>query len=166
MVKETEQHHSKKYLEDKTVLRLSVVGLILSILGIADSVYLTIAHYTTASILACPATAFINCAKVTSSSYSEILGIPVALLGLGFFVAMFFLQLPVAWRTANKVVRYGRVALAVSGIGMIFWLIFAELDRLRSICLFCTAAHILAFGLFVTVLIGTSITYGESIEKA
>jgi len=72
--------------------------LALSVAGLAVSVYLTVDHFTTRSVLACPATASVNCAKVTTSAYASVLGIPVALYGLVFFVAMVALTLPYAWR--------------------------------------------------------------------
>ena len=141
----------------KEIKWVSVIGMVLSLLGIADGVDLTIAHYTTPTILACPSTGFINCAKVTTSSYSEIFGIPVALLGLLFFVAMFFLQVPHAWRSHNKWLRLFRLLFSISGLLMIFWFIYVELHKLHAICLYCTAAHILTFGIFVVTVVGTSI---------
>src|SRR5580700_3762278 len=117
---------------------LPLSGLILCLVGIADSVYLTIAHYTTPAVLACPDTGLINCAKVTSSTYSEILGIPLAVLGLLYFITMLAFQLPVAWHSQSHLVRKIRLALSSSGLAMILWLIYVELFRLNAICLFCT----------------------------
>src|ERR1700722_6181294 len=77
-------------------------NLALSLLGIADGVYLTIGHYTAHFTYACPTTSFINCESVTTSQYSMVFGIPVALLGLIFFVVMFFFQLPISWRLNSK----------------------------------------------------------------
>ena len=50
--------------------------------------YLTYEHYDTAAVLACPSTGAIDCIKVTTSTYSKVFGVPVALLGLLYFVAM------------------------------------------------------------------------------
>src|SRR6266567_589486 len=66
---------------------LQLTTLILSVFGLGVSVYLTIAHYTTSAVLACSDKGFVNCAKVTTSAESVVLGIfPVAVLGLAFYV--------------------------------------------------------------------------------
>jgi len=49
----------------------------------------------------------IDCAKVTTSPESKSSGIPVAVLGLPFFVAMVVADLPVAWRSPLPWVRLG-----------------------------------------------------------
>jgi len=141
----------------RTITWISWLGLGLAALGLAVATDLTIAHFTTPTILVCPETGIINCAKVTTSSYSEILGVPLAVLGLGFFGAMFILQLPPLWRSDQRWLLWGRLALAISGVGMVFWLVYVELFRLNAICLYCTASHVLAFLLFVTTVIGTAI---------
>lgn len=134
---------------------LTWTGVALSLLGIADGIYLTIGHYSTHFSYACPTTSFINCESVTSSQYSVIFGVPVALLGLIFFVVMFFFQLPMTWRIKSNLIRYARLAFSASGILMILWLIYVELHLLNEICLYCTAAHVLTFGLFVVTLLAT-----------
>ncbi len=133
----------------------SVLGLLICVAGLGAAAYLTYAHYTSASVLACPATSFVNCAKVTTSSYSRIFGLPVAVLGLVFFAFMLPLQLPAAWRSHNPLLRAGRLGATVVGVGMILWLIYVELFRLDSICLWCTGVHALTFLLFVIVVLGT-----------
>ena len=46
-----------------------------------------------------PGSGAINCEKVTTSPQSYVFGIPVAMLGLVFFVPMLVLCLPAAWRS-------------------------------------------------------------------
>ena len=134
------------------------VGTVLAVIGIALGTDLTIAHYTTPVILACPETGIINCAKVTTSSYAEIMGVPLALLGLLYFVVMLPLQLPVAWRSRNIWIRRGRLAVSASGILMVVWLIFVELFKLNAICLYCTGVHIVTVSLFILTATGTALT--------
>lgn len=38
-------------------------------------------------------------------------------------------------------------------MGFALWLVYAELFLIGAICLWCTAAHLLAFGLFVIVVL-------------
>lgn len=137
---------------------LAPLALLLVVAGIGDATYLTIAHYTTPVILTCPETAVINCTKVTTSPFSAILGVPLAVLGLLFFLAMLPLQLPVAWRSVNPWVRRLRLAAAASGVLMVFWLLYVELFQLNAICLYCTAVHVLTVALFVVTALGTALT--------
>ena len=78
--------------------RASIPTLALALVGVAVSIYLTIEHFSGSTVLACPENATINCTKVTSSSWSRFAGIPVAVLGLAYFVGMAVLVTPAAWR--------------------------------------------------------------------
>jgi uncharacterized membrane protein len=98
-------------------------------------------------------TGVVNCLKVTTSSQSEIFGhIPVAVTGLAFFFVMTGLMSPWAWRAANPWVGWLRLAGAVSGLGMVIYLVFVEAVQLKALCLWCTGVHVLTFLLFLAVL--------------
>jgi len=142
-------------LNNPQLRKLSFLGLGLSILGVADSTYLTIAHYSQSVVLACPTTSFINCAKVTSSSYSEIFGIPVPLLGLSFFIVLFIIELPVFWTNNFQWITNLRLAFVSIGMLSVLWFVYVELDKLHAICLYCTGVHVLTFVSFVTILFAT-----------
>jgi uncharacterized membrane protein len=132
-----------------------VAAPLLCLAGLGVSLYLTIAHYNAKVILACPETGIVNCAKVTQSPQSAILGVPLALLGLLYFVAITPLHLPAAWRSESGLVRRARVAAAVAGILMLLYLVYTELFTLDALCLWCTAVHGNTFLLFVVTLVGT-----------
>jgi uncharacterized membrane protein len=95
----------------------------------------------------------VNCAKVTTSRYSEFLGIPVALLGLGFFVAMTALCLPFPWRMPSPWPNRLRLTAVVGGVAFVCYLIWAELFRIDAICLWCSVVHALTIALFALVVI-------------
>jgi len=137
---------------------LAPLALLLIVLGIAVSADLTVAHYTTPKLLSCPDTGIINCAKVTTSVYSEVLGVPMALLGLIFFLGMLPLNLPAAWRSTNPLIRRLRLAGSTTGILMVFYLVYTELFRVGAICLYCTSVHVLTVSLFIVTLFGTVLT--------
>ncbi|MCU4182969.1 vitamin K epoxide reductase family protein [Acidiferrimicrobium sp. IK] len=143
-----------------------MVGLVLTVAGVAVAAYLTYAHYTSASNLSCPDTGLINCSKVTTSSYSRVFGLPVSVLGLAFFVGMVPLQLPAAWRSQWAPLRLARLGATVVGVGLVLWLIYVELFRLDAICLYCTAVHALTILLFISTALGTVSTavYAEDDE--
>lgn len=133
---------------------MPVTSLGLSLLGLAVSTYLTYEHYSASTTLACPETGAINCVKVTTSTYSTFLGVPVALLGLLFFVAMTGLSLPAAWQSANPWLRRARTSAACGGVAFVLYLVWAELFRIDAICLWCTAVHVVTVLLFAVVLLG------------
>jgi uncharacterized membrane protein len=134
----------------QTWLVRSTFALALAAAGV--SIYLTIAHFTTAQVLVCADSGAINCTRVTTSAQSRFLGIPVAVLGLGWSVAMAAICSPAAWRSRAAWIRILRVALAVAGISFVLWLVYAELFVIRAICLWCTVVHVLAFALFVLIV--------------
>ncbi len=137
----------------------AAVGLTLCGLGFAVAGYLTYEHYTSSTSLSCPAGGgAVNCLKVTTSIYSKIHGVPVALLGLVFFTIMAVLQTPPAWRSDRLVVRTARVLWSVVGVATALWLIYAELFKIDAICLWCTSVHILTVLLFITTLFATVAT--------
>jgi uncharacterized membrane protein len=133
------------------------VSLALCIAGVGVSAYLTYAHYHGASALACPDTGTVNCAKVTTSSQSEIFGVlPVADLGLAYFVALVALCTPWAWRSPLRAVSQLRTAAMVVGIGMVIYLLYAELFQIDAICIYCTVVHAITVVLFAVVLFAES----------
>lgn len=131
-------------------------SLAVCLLGVVDAVYLVFEHYTESKTFACSENATVNCVKVTTSSYSRFLGVPVADLGLIFFVVMTLLCLPAAWRRAslNKV----RIAAAGLGVLSVFYLVWAELFKIDAICLYCTGVHILTVALFVILVFAAAFT--------
>ena len=128
-------------------------SLLLCLAGLGVDIYLTVQHYFSAAVpLACSDKGAINCAKVLSSHWSKLFGIPMTDLGVAYFVGMLVLCSPVAWRSTSQVVRWLRLTGVSVSILMVLYLLHAELFDIRAICLFCTATHILAFLLFIVVL--------------
>jgi uncharacterized membrane protein len=129
-------------------MQLLTFGLALAGLGV--SIYLTIAHFTESALLGCSESGAINCTKVTTSPQSYVFGIPVAVLGLAFFVAMVALMSPWAWRTTRyrREIYLIRLASLVVGIGFVLYLVYAELFIIGAICLYCTSVHAITFVLF------------------
>ena len=125
-------------------------SLVTALVGTAVSAYLTVEHFTSPALLACPEGATINCAKVTTSTWSVVAGVPVALLGLLFFVAMAVLVSPAAWRRPK--LDAFRLAGAALGVLTALYLVWVELFQVDAICLWCTVAHLCALVLLGTVL--------------
>lgn len=124
-------------------------SLLLCVLGLADAAYLTYEHYTGSTTLACSDQGLVNCAAVTKSQYAVVAGLPVALLGLLFFVAMLLLCLPPLWR--NDKLGVVRLVGVVVGVLMVLYLVYVELIELDRLCLWCTGVHVVTVALFVVV---------------
>jgi uncharacterized membrane protein len=137
----------------------------MAIAGTAVSTYLTIAHFTSPKVLACASTGVVNCERVTTSAQSEVFGVPVALMGLAWFLAMCGLCSPRAWRSPAPGIRIARLVAVATAMAFVLWLVYAELFVIHAICLWCTVVHVLAFALFViVVLYGTEdITRNDSV---
>lgn len=132
--------------EDRRLGAAAVSAVCFAALGLAASGYLTVEHFTASATLACPETGTINCAKVTTSAWSQLAGIPVAVLGLAYFAVMTALTAPPAIH--RRALDRTRVVAAGAGVAMVVYLIWAELFRVNAICLWCTAVHISALALF------------------
>jgi uncharacterized membrane protein len=141
---------------------LAPLSLTWCVLGLLTSAYLTYEHYTGSTTLACPASGAVDCAKVTSSAWSTILGVPVAPLGLVFFVVMLVLCRPSLLRRRSVALDVARLGFCGIGLLMALYLLWAELFQIRAICLWCTGVHILTFLLFVTLLFGLVLSEPES----
>lgn len=130
--------------------RTVLAGFVVALIGLAASGYLTYEHFTSSTTFACPESATINCAKVTTSQWAHVAGIPVAVLGLVFFAAMTVLCTPVLWRLRE--LDMVRAVGAVVGVVSALYLLWIELFRVDAICLWCTAVHICTVVLLGCVL--------------
>ncbi|MCU1535839.1 MAG: Vitamin epoxide reductase [Humibacillus sp.] len=139
-------------------------SLALGVAGLAVSAYLTYEHLTDNATLACSIGGVVDCAKVTTSAWSTFVGVPVALLGLLFFVVMIGLCLPRVWRSRAAWLDAARLGWATVGLGMALYLVWAELYRIHSICLWCTGVHVITFVLWAIVLFGQILGSSERDE--
>ena len=127
-------------------------SLAVCVAGLVVAAYLTWEHFTGATTFACPQTGTVNCVKVTTSSYSYLLGVPVAPLGLLYFGALTLMCLPRAWQSRRPSLRALRLSTAIAGVLLVLYLIWAELYRINAICLWCTAIHVLTIAVFAIVV--------------
>jgi uncharacterized membrane protein len=128
---------------------LQLTTFALALAGLGVSIYLTIAHFTESALLGCSESGVVNCTKVTTSPQSYVFGIPVAVLGLAFYLFAVAIMSPWAWQAPRREIHLLRIASLVVGIGFVLYLIYAELFIIGSICLYCTSVHAITFVLFV-----------------
>jgi len=125
--------------KEGTVLRLI---LVLSLLGIALSGYLTYVHFNRSEGW-CPIGG--GCQDVWDSEYSMLLGIPVALLGLLGYIALFGMSyLRLYYPELGIVESFPTYMLIISIIGAGFstYLTLIEIFVIQAVCDWCLSAFL------------------------
>ena len=140
-------------------LWLQIVTFALAILGLVISIYETWAEEFNSSHLAgCsvkPGGTF-DCGAVLTSPQSHVFGIPVAVLGVLFYVVAVPLFSPWAWRMRRREVHVLRLASAVVGMGFVMYLIYAEF-QIGSVCEYCSGVHAVTFLLFCITVVSAAL---------
>jgi len=149
-------------------LWLQIVTFALAIGGLAISSYETWAHYNGSHLLACTGNGSENCTAVITSPQSMVFGvIPVAILGLLFYVFVVAIMSPWAWQIRRREVGLLRLGSMIAGMGFVMYLIYAELYQIGSWCLYCTGVHIITFLLFCITIVSAALWgIGSAKKKA
>ncbi len=66
-------------------------------------------------------------------------------------------NLPVAWRSADPRIKFGRLLYGLSGIGFVCYLVYAEAVIIKKICLWCTGVHIVTLLIFVVTVFASAL---------
>jgi uncharacterized membrane protein len=114
--------------------RLRAAAIACGALGLGIAGYLTYVHYAGVS----PACEIAHgCAKVQSSEWSELAGVPVALLGLltyaGILAALF---------VRGEGALLAAAALSLVGFGFSAYLTYREVFTIEAICIWCVGSAI------------------------
>jgi uncharacterized membrane protein len=119
--------------------------LVLAVAGLAVAGYLTYVHYAgTAPICAGGAG---GCERVQNSSYAELAGVPVALLGvIGYGLILASLAAP------GDLGRIGGALLALIGFGFSAYLTWVELVEIDAVCQWCVVSALLMTALAVSTV--------------
>ena len=115
-------------MSDRT-LRLAA-GLV-ALAGVGVAGYLTWTHYSNSTVICVRGG---GCETVQHSSYSEIAGIPVALLGLIAYSAVLAL---VVWD--HPFARLAAATIALVGVAFGVYLLVVQLFVIDAICVWCVA---------------------------
>ncbi len=135
-------------------------GVALALAGLAIAAFLTVEHYTSPALLACPENAVINCRKVTSSPQSAIAGFRWS----GSASPTSPPWPPPACRppgaAATAPCAPGGCCWPRPGSSPALYLVCAELFEINAICLWCTAVHVISALLFALTAFGTALASG------
>jgi uncharacterized membrane protein len=123
---------------------LRIAMILLTVIGVGIASYVTYVHYAGIKP-AC--TAGESCTKVQTSAYSELAGVPVALMGLiGYLAILATLLAP-----ETETTRFATLALTLGGFGFSAYLTYRELFSIHAICEWCVSSAIV-----MTILMGLS----------
>ena len=105
-----------------------------AIAGLGIATYLTIVHYAGGE----PVCAIAHgCATVQKSTYAELAGVPVAVIGLGGYIAIL-----ASLVKESEATRTAAAFLSVIGLAFSGWLTYVEVFELNAICVWCVGSAI------------------------
>jgi uncharacterized membrane protein len=103
----------------------------LALLGLAISAYLTYVHYAGIEPVC---SGISDCERVQTSEYADLVGIPVAVLGIAGYLAIL-----VSLRTRVEVTAL----LSYLAVAFSAYLTWAELFKIDAICQWCVASALI-----------------------
>ena len=120
----------------------------MSFAGFLDASYLTAKHYLHFEVTC----SFLNgCEQVLTSPYSVLLGVPVALLGVLYYLGVFLSA--VAFIDRKKPIFLKAVVLfPIVGFALSVWFVFVQAFLLEAFCLYCVVSALISICLFILTL--------------
>ncbi len=133
-----------------------------SIIGFFDAAYLTIQHYTQFTL---PCTITHGCDLVTKSEYSSIMGVPVALLGAIYYLAIFLAVYIMIETKKTECLRF--IAIATT-FGFLFsaWFVYLQLFVILAICQYCMLSAITSTTMFIASIVYFSKEHLKNIKTS
>ena len=126
-----------------------------SAVGLAASAASTWVHHRLLTdptyVSVCDVSSQFSCSEAYTSPYGSIAGVPVALLGVVFFLFVIGLVV-LCGRSASAARNLPGYLFAISTIGlaMVLYLGYASYFILGTICLLCVGTYVAVIGLFLT----------------
>jgi uncharacterized membrane protein len=109
-----------------------LIAALLSLVGLADALYLTVQHLTGES-LRC--TVISGCSEVLSSPYAQIGSIPLAAIGATAYFTVFSLSILAAF--GYRLVKPLLAVLVTLMFLMTLWLLYLQAIVIRHFCQYC-----------------------------
>src|SRR3990172_11724698 len=111
---------------------------IVSLIGFGIMVYLTYIHFAEASSV-CDINEKLSCDAVTTSIYSEIFGIPISIMGLGYFGLTFLLSIFQRTKAFYQTIFYLTVFVLIPS----YYFTALEAFVIKAFCILCETSKIL-----------------------
>ncbi|HET6980013.1 MAG TPA: vitamin K epoxide reductase family protein [Pyrinomonadaceae bacterium] len=127
--------------------KLYALTAVLSLLGIADALYLTIEHVTGQTVRC---TILSGCSEVLSSQYAVVAGFPLAAIGAAAYFAVFSLATLAVfgYTIAGKLLT----PLVVAMFFVSVWLFYLQAFVIRQFCQYCLFSAAITTCLLVIVV--------------
>ena len=117
-------------------MTLRRVTAVLALVGLGIAGYLTWVHYAGLEPVCVGGGG--GCERVQSSRWAELAGVPVAVLGLGGYLAILAsLALP------EDLGAQATAFLSLVGFGFSAWLTYVEIEKIDAICQWCVASAVI-----------------------
>jgi uncharacterized membrane protein len=113
---------------------LHTAAMLVALAGVGVAGYLTWAHVADQSVICVQGG---GCEEVQESSYAEVAGIPVAVLGLAFYTGLLAL---LVWD--RPVARLAAATLALVGLLFSAYLVVVQLYVIDAVCVWCMASDL------------------------
>ncbi len=117
---------------DRRIGWLPGLAAIVALVGLVDSIYLTVHHYTAEPV---PCSITNGCEQVLTSAYAEIAGIPLAAFGAAAYFIAFSLALLTAFGNRSLWRLFGLQTLLMAAFSG--WLIYVQAMVIGAFCQFC-----------------------------
>lgn len=130
-----------------TVAKLPLLAAGVALIGLADSIYLTIKHYTGEQV---PCSIVAGCEQVLTSSYAEIAGIPLAIFGAAAYFTAFSLAILAAFGNRPMWKLFGVQTILMTIFSV--WLIYIQAFVIEAFCQFCLLSAATTFSLLIIYL--------------
>lgn len=132
-------------LERKSpIAKIPLIAAVAALIGIADSVYLTIHHYAAEPV---PCSIISGCEMVLTSQYAEMFGIPTAAYGIAAYLTAFVLALLTAFVSRSWWNLFGAVVTVMAGFTAYF--LYLQAFVIEAFCQFCLISAATTLTLFI-----------------
>jgi len=129
--------------------KLILYSAVLAFFGFLDSLYLTIVHYKN---IIPPCSLHFGCETVLNSRYSMIGPIPLALLGVIFYLTVIIVSLLILIEGLKQLLKFFHFVVAV-GLLVSIVLFFIQFYIIHSFCQYCLLSEVISLGIFVLSLL-------------
>ena len=129
-------------------LAMYIAAALLSLVGLADALYLTIQHVTGNSV---QCTVISGCSEVLSSSYAVVARVPLAAIGAAAYFTVFSLAILAAFGYG-----FAKTPLTMLVGAMFFvslWLVYLQAFVIREFCQYCLLSAVVTTALLVVVIL-------------
>ncbi|HQV95083.1 MAG TPA: vitamin K epoxide reductase family protein [Anaerolineales bacterium] len=134
--------------------RLTRISLAITLIGLFVASYMTVYKFTSQELQDAMCVGSKGCSVVNASPYSEVRGVPVAVLGVLGYLALLAVQLlerrPGIVQENGALIFFG---ISVTGFLFTVYLIFVEVALIKAYCPFCITSQVAMTLLFVISVI-------------